>query len=179
VQSLNDQIANFVGVKARSSVDYVLRTMQQNFTQLSVAADHKANILIGSTLVMLGVVVGNLHNGQVPLAGFVMGGFALLACLCALVCVVPHVTKRRQRQVNAANPFFFGDFDRISAEEYLASLAGVMREDSALYKTIALDLFHQGRVLERKCCYLRQSYQLFFAGLVAAAAVLAAEYLLK
>lgn len=67
-----EHVGHFAGVRARSSVDQPLRTMQQNFTQLSTAADHKANIVIGFTLLMLGLLVGTKHAGRTAVAAYVM-----------------------------------------------------------------------------------------------------------
>jgi hypothetical protein len=78
-----------------------------------------------------------------------------------------------------ANPFFFGDFDTISGEDYLRILAEVESEDTTLYRTIALDIYQQGRVLQRKYRYLRYSYQTLFIGLVAASLALITEYFLS
>ena len=176
-----ERVEHFAGVRARTSVDHALRAVQQNFTQLSIAADHKANIVIGSTLVMLGLLVGTVHSARAPVAAYVMGGFALLSCLFALLGVLPRVTGwgRGQRSpARVANPFFFGDFDTISGEDYLRILAEVESEDTTLYRTIALDIYQQGRVLQRKYRYLRYSYQTLFIGLVAASLALITEYLL-
>lgn len=176
-----ERVEHFAGVRARNSVDQALRTVQQNFTHLSTAADHKANIVIGSTLVMLGLLVGTVHSGPAPAAAYVMGGFTLLSCLFALLGVLPRVTRwgRGPRSpAQGANPFFFGDFDTISGEDYLKALADVVAEDTNLYRTIALDIYQQGCVLQRKYRYLRYSYQILFIGLVAASVALTTEYLL-
>lgn len=176
-----ERVEPFAGVRGRNSVDQALRTVQQNFTQLSTAADNKANIVIGSTLVMLGLLVGTVHRGPAPVAAYVMGGFTLLSCLFALLGVLPRVTHwgRGQRsRERLANPFFFGDFDKISVEDYLKALAGVVAEDSSLYRTIALNIYQQGCVLQRKYRYLRYSYQILLIGLVAAGVALMIEYLL-
>jgi hypothetical protein len=53
-----------------------------------------------------------------------------------------------------------------------------LAEDTNLYRTIALDIYQQGRVLQRKYRYLRYSYQILFIGLVAASVTLTTEYLL-
>ena len=171
----------FATVQGRASVDQALRAVQQNFTQLSTAADHKANIVIGSTLVMLGLLVGTMHSGQAPLAAYVMGGFTLLSCLFALLGVLPRVTgsaQRQRSQGHVANPFFFGNFESIDVEGYLQVFAEVIADDSKLYRTIALDIYHQGCVLKRKYRYLRLSYLILFVGLVAASIALVTEYLL-
>ncbi len=133
------------GIRERNPVDFAnLRVLQQNFIQLSVAADHKANIVIAATLVMLSLLVSNMHSGRMPMVGYVMGGFLLLACLFALLGVVPRITLHRDGkdgQARMANPFFFGDLDKISAEDYLSALAEVLAEDADLFKTMALDVY--------------------------------------
>jgi hypothetical protein len=172
---------HFAGVSGRGSVDQALRAVQQNFTQLSTAADNKANIVIGSTLVLLGLLVGTLDSAQVPWAAFVIGGFSLLSCLFALLGVLPRVTGTAREAGSPAkldDPFFFGDFDSISREEYLRTFAETIAADSVLYRTIALDIYRQGCVLKRKYRYLRLSYLILFVGLVAASLTLTAEYLL-
>jgi hypothetical protein len=118
-------------------VDHALRAIQQKFTQLSIAADHKASIVIGSTLVMLGFLVDTVHGGRAPVAVYVMGGFALLSCLFALLGVLPRVTRRGRSQCGPAlltNPLFFDDFDTISIEDYFGDLADVVADDANLYR---------------------------------------------
>jgi hypothetical protein len=176
-----ERVEHFAGVRARTSVDHALRSVQQNFTQLSTAADHKASIVIGSTLVMLGFLVSTVDSGRAPVAAYVMGGFTLLSCLFALLGVLPRVTgwgHGQRSPARVANPFFFGDFDTISGEDYLRAMADVVANDTSLYRTIALDIYRQGCVLQRKYRYLRYSYQILFIGLVAASVALTTEYLL-
>jgi hypothetical protein len=181
---MNDSTRNtgpFATVQGRASIDQALRAVQQNFTQLSTAADHKANIVIGSTLVMLGFLVGTVHSGTAPLAAYVMGGFILLSCLFALLGVLPRVSgaQRQGSQGEVGNPFFFGNFDSIDVDGYLKAFAEVIADDRTLYRTIALDIYQQGRVLKRKYRYLRLSYLILFVGLVAGSIALATEYLLR
>jgi hypothetical protein len=111
------------------------------------------------------VVAGRLHSGSVPLADFAMGGFALLACLSGLLCVVPCITRGRSCGADATNPVFFGDFDRISAGEYLGKIAGIMEEDCTLYRAHVLDLYNLGQVLQRKYRYLRYGYHILAAAI--------------
>lgn len=104
-----ERVGPFARVRARTSVDHALRAIQQKFTQLSIAADHKASIVIGSTLVMLGFLVDTVHSGRASVAVYVMGGFALLSCLFALLGVLPRVTHRGRSQCGPArltNPLF-------------------------------------------------------------------------
>ncbi|MDQ3195057.1 MAG: DUF5706 domain-containing protein [Pseudomonadota bacterium] len=161
-------------------MDQALRAVAQNFTQLSAAADHKASIVIGSTLLILGLLAGSVRSGPAPLAAYVMGGFTLLSCLFALLAVLPRVDwNRGQRSPGrVSNPFFFGDFDTISCDDYLKAMAGVLASDANLYRTVAVNLYQQGCVLQRKYRYLRYSYQILFIGLVAASIALITGYIL-
>jgi len=59
-----DAAGHFSGIKPRSSVDNLLRTVQQHHVQLSVMADIKANILITISSILLTIAVARANDPQ-------------------------------------------------------------------------------------------------------------------
>ena len=174
-----DDNGEFAGTKARSNVDYMLRTAQQSFTQLSVAADQKANILIGSTIIMVPLVLGTFTSTQYPWTMLALAASTICACAVALLGIMPRLSRTRSGVsfTDGYNPLFFTEITRVKEEEYLEIMQQVMSDDRLIYQSIVRDLYRHGRVLQRKYRYLRLAYRFFFAGLLTAFFLFLAEFL--
>lgn len=162
-------------VRARGSVDYVLRTQQQAALMLSGMADGKANIILTITSVVLTVSVAHLGDGRFGRMALVGSAFALLALLLAVIAVLPArgAGGRDPRAVlgKRRSPLFFGRAAGMSPDAFWVMLSDVLAEDQRLYESIALDLHEQAEVLAHKYRYLRASYLVFLVGALAAALV--------
>ena len=66
---------------------YALRLAQQHHVQLSAMADQKAGFLIGSSVVLLGLVIGNLEDSS-SVALVLVGVTAIAALSLAMVAIV-------------------------------------------------------------------------------------------
>jgi len=65
------------------------------------------------------------------------------------------------------NLLFFGNFYRMSYEEYADGIQKVMNDRDFLYGTLTRDVYSQGVVLGRKYRLLRIGYNVFMYGVVA------------
>ena len=150
---------------ASSSAIYMLRTTQQHHVQLSAMADQKANILIGASLVVITMLLGQLHTSGFSLPMVVMGIFIFSAALCALLAVTPSL-KRPLKSTNN-NWLFFGAFSHLSQEEYTAKMLEMLKTDQSVYEAMIQDIYQMGMVLhKKKYRYLSYSYRLFIVGLI-------------
>ena len=158
----------------RSSAIYLLRTAQQHHVQLSVMADQKASILIGSSFVILAILMADLRRDELSLPLLVFGIFTFIAAILAIMTVLPRVNYGSASD-SQMNILFFGHFSKYTEDEYLAKMYAVLETDEAVYTALIRDIYQIGRVLnDKKYRYLAYSYRVFLVGLFAAA--LAALY---
>jgi hypothetical protein len=65
-----------------------------------------------------------------------------------------------------SNLFFFGNYFRMSFEEYEKGMDATVADDSILDTTIMRDLFFLGRTLGFKYAHLRKCYTIFMVGII-------------
>lgn len=161
----------FEAVEARPTIDYLLRTTQQNHVQFSMMADLKANILIGASFLMLTLIFGQLQSNGISAELLTLGIFTLAAAVAAILAVRP--TRWRLRpDPEHFNPLFFSSIATSDEPEYMERLAHLLKNDSAVYAAIARDLHQHSQVLAKvKYRWLRMSYGIFLAGWAATAVV--------
>lgn len=161
----------FDGVEERSTVDHLIRLVQQHHVQLSAMADTKANIIITVSSIVLTLALGRAANAEYRLAMAVLGVFTLVALLLAILAVLP---KYRRIAWQAGplpadfNIMFFGHFAGLQQERFLRELAAAMQPGHA-YETAARDVYALGSYLAaHKYPYLRLSYLFFLSGFLLA-----------
>ncbi len=144
---------------------HLVRTSMANTMQLSQMADHKANMVMGAAFVVFTLSVGQLRTGTmiVPIAILATGAF--LAALCAIMAVVPHVT-RMDGTADGANLLFFGVFTSLDEQDFVDRVVERLDDDEKLYRTMLRDIYQNGQVLQtKKYRFLGYAYRLFLAGL--------------
>ncbi len=152
----------FKTVHARSSVDYLFRTIHQHHSQLSQMADQKANILIAASFVILSLSLGYVQKPIYRTGLLTLMVFIVVAATLAIFAVMPNLKQKKNGKVN---PLFFGNFASHSETEFLQEMENIASQDSSLYEAIGRDLFQMGQSLYfRKYRYLRWSYRCFLAG---------------
>jgi hypothetical protein len=65
-----------------------------------------------------------------------------------------------------SNLFFFGNYYRMSFEEYEQGMNATVADDTILDTTIMRDLFFLGRTLGFKYAHLRKCYTIFMYGII-------------
>src|SRR5436190_22773574 len=89
----------FETVKARSSVDNLLRTVQQHHVQLSLMADMKANILITISSIMLTIALARANDAQLRPALLTLAAACLISLVLAIIAILPTFARRRSGPV--------------------------------------------------------------------------------
>lgn len=146
-----------------------MRTAHQHHVSLSSMADQKANILTGTSFLMLTLLFGQMSSAEIQLGQIVLAVFTAAAALFALLAVIPRF--RRPKGV-PLNPLFFGHFSELTEEEFVNRLRRELSDDDRLYDLWMRDLFQLGRSLyKRKYRFLRLSYQLLLTGFFAATVI--------
>ena len=102
----------FSEVESSESVNYMLRTVQQNYVQLTLLAEHKANIIVGSTFIVLALLISNVSSGQLPIGLTTLSLFLLIASVFAIFALLPSVDGPHacKEGMPECNPLFFPFF---------------------------------------------------------------------
>src|SRR5688572_30724367 len=72
---------------------HVLRTVQNNTLTLSRMADQKASILMGATFLVFSISLSRSLTGELPWALYVLAAFSFLSSLCAVMAVLPSLSR--------------------------------------------------------------------------------------
>ena len=151
--------------KSARDVIYTLRTAHQTQTQLNLMADQKANILIGTLVLVFTVVITRLMqlldgNQQLmlPLVVFVVIQIISLV-LTVLVLIPKNINGPKGRDIKTmANPLFFGFYTRYSEAEYTQYLSSILVDDESARVLLIGDMYQIGLILRRKYRLLRMAY---------------------
>ena len=165
-QAVSDR---FTGVRARSSVDNILRTIQQHHVQLSVMADTKASILITISSIVLTIALSRSGDARLRPALLTIAVSSLISLLLAIIAVLPTFARRRGLP---ANLFFFGHFASMTEAEFMDEMERTLETDAAVYTAAARDIHSLGVYLYRKKYrFLRLAYIALLSGFVIATVV--------
>lgn len=147
---------------------HMIRYVSSAHLRLSQMADSKASLLMGATFVTFTITVGQSRGAETPLPLLILGTAAFFSAICAVLAVLPAAGRPKERPMNL---LFFGAFTELEEEEYIDRLTAGMRTDDGLYRSMARDIYQNGRVLkDKKYRLLGWAYRIFLAGLVASAA---------
>jgi hypothetical protein len=165
--------ARLEGVEARTTLDNVLRTVQQHHVQLSIMADQKASLLITISSIVLTIALSRSGEPYLRPALLTLGGASLLSLLLAIVAVLPTFAPRSARRGHVPrNLLFFGHFGAMTEAEFFDEIVPLLKSDRALYEAVLRDIHNLGSYLYRKKYrFLRFAYVALLAGFVFATAV--------
>lgn len=155
-------------LEGRASVDYVLRTVQQNTLQLSAMADQKASVVLGAAFVMATIVFGDLTGLQESnVETVLLAVTAVLSGVLAALAVMPRIMVGGQK-AERTNLLFFGAVATLDRDDYISRMRQALQDDDTIYEAI-MDDIHQGSqvLLGRKYRLLKLSYLALITGMVA------------
>jgi hypothetical protein len=162
-------VQRFEGVESRTSVDNLLRTVQQHHVQLSTLADTKASLIITISSIVLTISLSRAGDPSLRAALLTLAVACLLALLLAIFAVLPTFAPGKQV---SRNLLFFGHFGALSEDEFLDEMERVMKSDALLYETALRDIYSLGTYLYRKKFrYLRMAYVALLTGFILATIV--------
>ncbi|PZU11682.1 Pycsar system effector family protein [Sphingomonas sp.] len=154
---------------------HLIRTTQQAHYALSQMADQKASILMAATFVIFTITIGQAKAGTPPPAALlVLGGFAFLSAVLTMLALLPAI---RARPGGTLNLLFFGSFTQLDQEEYVRRMLIAMETDESIFRTMATDIYQNGKVLAgKKYRLLGYAYRVFLVGLTASLLTFIAHY---
>lgn len=156
-------------------IETMFRISSNNHQRLSDMADNKANIMITTTSIILSVLLSVLLRKLEDNQNLVIPTILLLiVCVVTMVCSIlatrpslpPGLFTQQQIDEKKVNLLFFGNFYRMSYEEYNKGMQEMMNDREFLYGSLTRDVYSQGVVLGRKYRLLRAGYNVFMYGIV-------------
>lgn len=160
-------------------LDHLLRQTRLHHVQLSSMADVKANMLLTMASVVITLCLPHLTRPELRWPLVVLMGFSLLTIILATYATMPKQSLGFKpdipTDVNSPrfNLLFFGDFVRLTYEDYLEAMEEMLNDPGSAYEAQVRELYNLGVFLaKKKYRYVRLAYLAFLSGLVLSGAVL-------
>ncbi|HEV7380642.1 MAG TPA: Pycsar system effector family protein, partial [Dyadobacter sp.] len=157
-------------------IETMFRISSNNHQRLSDMADNKAHIMITTTSIIISVLLSVLIRKLEDNAYLILPTMILLT-ICVITMVfsilatrptIPHGTFTQEDiDTKNVNLLFFGNFYRMSYDDYSNGMQVMMNDREFLYGSLTKDVYSQGMVLGRKYRLLRVAYNVFMFGIVA------------
>lgn len=163
------------GKKPERGIETMFRITSSNNQRLSDMADNKANILLTVNSIILSMVVAvllrRLDNDQHLLFPTIfLMAVVVLTMIFAILSTIPKIPNGRFQAEHVAqkkvNLLFFGNFYRMSYQDYEMGMGKAMLDSELLYGMLTKDVYSQGVALGRKYRLLRYAYGVFMFGLI-------------
>jgi len=163
--------------KPDRGIDTLFRVTLGNHTRLSGIADSKANILLSVNAIIISIALSSIipkldspKNAHLVIPTFIMLMSSVITIIFAILSTRPKVTSgfftREDVEDKKVNLMFFGNFYKMSLEEYDWAMNEMMKDRDYLYSTMIKDLYYLGLVLQRKYNLLRIAYNIFMVGII-------------
>lgn len=163
--------------KPERGVETMFRISSTNHQRLSDMADNKAHIMISTTSIILSVILSILLRKLEDNPHLIIPTLLLLI-VCVVTMVFSILATRPSIPEGVFTPedisekrvnlLFFGNFYRMSLNDYQNGMIKLMDDRDFLYGSLIKDVYAQGVVLGRKYRLLRVAYNVFMFGIVAA-----------
>jgi predicted metal-dependent HD superfamily phosphohydrolase len=156
-------------------IETMFRISSNNHQRLSDMADNKAHIMITTTSIIISVLLSVLVRKLEDNAYLIIPTMMLLTiCMVTMVfsilstrpTIPPGTFTQHDIDAKSVNLLFFGNFYRMSFDEYSQGMQTMMNDRDFLYGSLTKDVYSQGVVLGRKYRLLRVAYNVFMFGIV-------------
>ncbi len=167
LKSLKKKLSK-IAPRPERGVETLFRLLSKNQYTLNSMIDRKSNILISINALILSIVLGTVLNQLDKDPHLIYP--AILILLTNLVSITYAVfatrpeLKHGDRQTN--NLMFYGNFHEMEEADYVSNLTNLMSQGDELYKTIAKDTYHLGKIIDKKFKLLRKSFTIFLIGII-------------
>lgn len=164
--------------KPGSHVDHLLRQTRTHHMELSSMADLKANMLLTMASVVITLSVPHLIKPHLKWAVLVLIASCLVTIILAAFATMPKlpILLKSGSPPDITSPkfnlLFFGDFTRLSYEQFEAAMEDIMNDPSRTYQAQVRELYTLGLFLaKKKFRFVKLAYIAFIGGLFASGLV--------
>jgi predicted metal-dependent HD superfamily phosphohydrolase len=157
-------------------IDTVFRITSNNNQKLSSLADSKAHILIQVNSIIISVLLSLLlrkieDHTNLAIPATLLLTVNLVTIIFSILATRPHIPpgkfSKEDLDEKKVNLLFFGNFYKMTLEEYAGGMLLMMEDKDFLYGSLIRDVYFQGLALGKKYRWLRLSYNVFMYGLIA------------
>ena len=162
-------------IATSKSAQTMFKTALRNHIDLSAIADNKANIMLSVNALIITFALPLLGK-EIAANRIMLYPTILLLTVCVVSMIFATMATRpipmkgyssmESILAKKSNLFFFGNYYRMSFDEYEQGMNATVADDSILDTTIMRDLFFLGRTLGVKYGYLRKCYTIFMYGII-------------
>ncbi|MCT4663816.1 MAG: DUF5706 domain-containing protein [Flavobacteriales bacterium] len=162
------------GDRPDRGIETMFRVSLRNHLNLSRIADNKANTMISVNAIIISIVLSLLfpkldNNPFLAYAGITLLVSSIISIILATISTIPKTThgllSKEDVENKKGNLLFFGNFHKMSLEDYEWGIQQLMNDKDYLYNSLSRDLFFLGKVLHKKYKLLRYTYYVFVIGL--------------
>lgn len=167
-------------------IETMFRITSSNNQRLSDMADNKAQLLITVNSIILSLIVSLVlrrleDNAFLIIPTFILLMVSLGAIIFSILATRPSIPDGvftdNDLERKKVNLLFFGNFYKMSLNDYSKGMIKVMNDNEFLYGTLITDVYSQGVVLGRKYKLIRIAYNIFMFGLIAAVLAYVVSYI--
>ena len=157
-------------------VETMFRISSSNNQRLSDMADNKAHIMISVSSIILSAIISLVLRKldeyyYLAFPTYMILGVSILTIIYSIIATRPSLLKGsftiHDLEEKKVNLLFFGNYYKMSFEDYTFGMEQLMNDSVYVYKTLIKDVYSQGIVLGHKYKLLRIAYNIFMYGLLA------------
>ncbi|TSD67044.1 HD domain-containing protein [Inquilinus sp. KBS0705] len=161
--------------RPEKGIETMFRISSSNHQRLSDMADNKAHIMITVNSIILSAIISLLlrkltEYEYLSIPTFIFLCVSLLAMTFSILATRPSIPEGtfsiEDVDTKKVNLLFFGNFYRMSLEDYKYGMGKMMEDREFLYGSLIRDVYAQGVVLGKKYRLLRIAYNIFMFGLI-------------
>lgn len=163
--------------RPEKGVETMYRVTLRNHIKLSDIADTKANILLSVSAIILSIALSNLFpkldkpdNAYLIFPTIIFLLITVVTMIFSILSTRPKVTSGKFTKEDIKNKkvnlLFFGNFYKMPLQDFQDGMSELMNDKEYLYKSLNMDLYYLGLVLQRKYKLLRIAYNIFMVGIV-------------
>jgi predicted metal-dependent HD superfamily phosphohydrolase len=161
--------------KPERGIETMFRISSANHQRLSDMADNKAHIMITVNSIILSAIISLVLRKLDEHSNLLIPTFMLLtvslttmifSILSTRPSIPPGIFSPEDIEKKTVNLLFFGNFYRMSLNDYSDGMVKMMDDKDFLYGSLIRDNYSQGVVLGKKYRLLRVSYNIFMFGLI-------------
>lgn len=172
-------------IGTNKSAQMMLKTSLRNHIDLTNIADNKSNIMLSINALIITISMPLLAT-RVAENPFLLFPTGILLATCVLSIIFATLATRPIKTTGMtniskigstrSNLFFFGNYYRMSFEDYREGLQAVISDQDILDDSIIADLFYLGKSLGAKFNRLRICYAIFMIGITLSVISFAVAY---
>ncbi len=162
-------------IAGSKSTQTQFRTALRNHINLSSMADNKANIMLSVNALIITFAIPLLGK-EVASNKALLIPMILLLSVCVISMIFATLATRpipmkgyssmESILAKKSNLFFFGNFYKMSFDEYEKGMIATLSDGDIMDSTIMRDLFFLGKTIGNKFSYLRMCYTIFMYGII-------------